>query len=69
MAKAHGHYSGWVKQSEVTDRFTGPVGVVTTPGGHRVVQFAKPKRINEEALRRALSDMEERRTERRGSRS
>lgn len=58
MAKKQAHYSGWIKRSELPKGYTGAVGVITTAGGHSVVQFAKPKRINEERLQRALTGAE-----------
>lgn len=54
MAKANGHYSGWVKRDEVKRGFTGPLGVTTTPSGFQVVKFAKPARINAAGLQKAL---------------
>ncbi len=54
MAKTNGHYSGWVKRSTVTTRFTAPIGETTTRTGHRIVEFAKPPRVNSRGLDKAL---------------
>jgi hypothetical protein len=54
MTKSAGHYSGWVKRSTATGRFTAPIGQTTTKKGFKVVQFATPRRIDDEKLTAAL---------------
>jgi hypothetical protein len=55
MSKSAGHYSGWVKRSAVSGRFTGPIGQTTTGKGFRVVEFAPPKGVKESQLADALT--------------
>lgn len=55
MTKSAGHYSGWVKRSAATGRFTAPIGQTTTGKGFRVVEFAPPARVREGKLAAELS--------------
>ncbi|QDH73952.1 hypothetical protein [Brevundimonas sp. M20] len=55
MSKSAGHYSGWVKRSAATGRFTAPIGQTTTGRGFKVVKFATPRRIDDEKLSAALA--------------
>lgn len=55
MTKTDGHYSGWVKRSSATGRFTAPIGQTTTRKGFKVVKFATPRRIDDEKLSAALA--------------
>lgn len=55
MSKSSSHYSGWVKRSDVSGRFTAPIGQTTTSKGFRIVEFAKPKRVNETRLAAELA--------------
>lgn len=54
MSKSSGHYSGWIKRSEVSGRFTGPIGQTTTGRGFKIVEFAPPGRVKEGRLADAL---------------
>jgi len=55
MSKSAGHYSGWVKRSDVSGRFTAPIGQTTTGKGFKVVKFATPRRIDDKKLAEALN--------------
>lgn len=67
MTKASGHYSGWVKRTGVSGRFTGPIGQTTTGRGFKVVEFSPPSRVNEGRLAEVLKNPKAAGTSKRGS--
>lgn len=55
MTKSANHYSGWVKRSAVSGRFTGPIGQTTTGAGFRIVEFVPPRGVKEAKLADTLA--------------